>query len=117
MNVSQFSQATGLSPHTLRYYEKIGLLTNIQRNAIGHRVYSPKDIEWVQFILRLKETNMPLGTIVQYGVLRALGPSTLSERQVLLEEHRLVLHNHIEQQQQHLMMLDKKIAFYQNTPS
>ena len=45
MNIKDFSNSVGLSPHTLRYYEKIGLLKNVQRNSSGHRVYSTKDLK------------------------------------------------------------------------
>ena len=45
MNMSEFSSLVELSPHTLRYYEKIGLLKNVQRNSSGHRVYSSMDFK------------------------------------------------------------------------
>lgn len=80
MNISTFAERTGLTPHTLRYYEKLGLLSGISRDASGHRAYRSADIEWVKFICRLKATGMPLEQISQYAHLRACGDSTPAER-------------------------------------
>jgi DNA-binding transcriptional MerR regulator len=60
MNIKEFSDRSHVSAHTLRYYEKIGLLTDIQRNSSGHREDNAKDLEWLGFIVRLKETGMSL---------------------------------------------------------
>jgi DNA-binding transcriptional MerR regulator len=113
MNMQRFSELSGLSPHTLRYYEKIGLLKHIQRNSSGHRVYSSKDLTWVEFIVRLKETAMPLADILQYARLREQGSTSLFARQALLEAHQLQLKQHIEQQRTHLQALQHKISLYQ----
>lgn len=114
MNVKEFSQRTGLSAHTLRYYEKIGLLKNIHRNQSGHRVYSAKDIEWVSFIIRLKETGMPLQEILHYASMRSCGAKTLANRQQLLEKHQKYLQSHIQQQLEHLDALQQKIQLYKS---
>ena len=55
MNIKEFSNLVGLSAHTLRYYEKIGLLKNVQRTSSGHRAYTSKDQKWIEFVVRLKE--------------------------------------------------------------
>ncbi|QXO16514.1 MerR family transcriptional regulator [Vibrio ostreae] len=114
MNMKQFSHQVGLSPHTLRYYEKIGLLKNIRRDASGHRSYTAKDIDWITFIIRLKETGMPLEGILEYANYRDQGSATVGERQHLLEQHRAALQQHIEQQTQHLLALEAKIELYKN---
>lgn len=114
MNIRQFSDMTGLSPHTLRYYEKIGLLSAIARNQSGHRRYSKRDHEWVAFITRLKETGMPLKQIMQYAELRAEGPDTSAERKALLEQHATLLERKIAQDVEHLNALHKKIKYYDN---
>ncbi|MGY8869346.1 MAG: MerR family transcriptional regulator [Pseudomonadales bacterium] len=112
MNMKEFSAHTALSAHTLRYYEKIGLLSNIHRSSNGHRLFTAKDLEWVRFIIRLKETGMPLRSILDYSELRALGESTNSKRQALLEQHRDKLKSKIENEIQHLNALDAKIEYY-----
>lgn len=114
MNMREFSGVVDLSSHTLRYYEKIGLLKNVQRNASGHRVYTQKDLDWVRFIKRLKETGMPLENILQYAALREKGVTTTSQRQQLLEQHQQRLKIHIQQQQQHLLALEEKIHLYKD---
>ncbi|MBW3696036.1 MerR family transcriptional regulator [Vibrio sp. T187] len=114
MNMRSFAERVGLSPHTLRYYEKIGLLSNVQRNTSGHRDYSQKDIDWITFVKRLKETGMPLSEIQGYAQLRALGADTAQQRQQLLERHKKSLQAHIELQQSHLAALETKINLYKD---
>lgn len=70
MNISEFSKLKSLTPHTLRYYEKLGLICDVSRTISGHRSYSQADVEWVIFINRLKETGMPLEQILEYAQLR-----------------------------------------------
>ena len=117
MNIAAFSSLTSLSPHTLRYYEKLGLLANISRNSSGHRAYSQADVEWVTFINRLKETGMPLEQIREYAHLRAEGESTLAQRRALLETHRCALKSRLDRELEHLRMLDAKIAYYNSLTS
>lgn len=113
MNISTFAKLTGLSIHTLRYYEKLGLLSNIGRNASGHRCYTPADAQWVNFINRLKATGMPLQQIIDYARLRALGTPTLAARNRLLCQHRDALQQRLQQDLDHLHALEAKIALYQ----
>ncbi|OZS43266.1 MerR family transcriptional regulator [Photobacterium sanguinicancri] len=112
MNISQFSALTGLSPHTLRYYEKIGLLASVSRNQSGHRNYSKRDQEWVAFITRLKETGMPLNQIMEYAKLREQGIETADQRKDLLEQHSDNLQKRIASELDHLEALKKKIDYY-----
>ncbi len=114
MNIKSFAEATGLTPYTLRYYEKIGLLKEVRRNGSGHRTFTSKEIKWVEFIIRLKETGMPLDQILQYGALRDEGDQTMLARQTMLEDHREALKAQIESQMRHLSALDNKIEFYKN---
>ena len=114
MNMQAFSEQVGLSAHTLRYYEKIGLLKNIRRNVSGHRCFSSKDLDWVGFIIRLKETGMPLNDILQYAEWREIGASTLVERLQLLEQHQAYLTSNIALQLSHLEALENKINLYKN---
>ncbi|WP_086981066.1 MerR family transcriptional regulator [Vibrio aphrogenes] len=114
MNIKEFSSLVDLSNYTLRYYEKIGLLKNVRRNNSGHRVYTEKDVKWVEFVIRLKETAMPLEDILRYARLREQGNSTILERQALLEQHQQSLQAYIEQQQSHLSALEDKIGLYKD---
>ena len=54
MNISEIAESTGLSAHTLRYYEKIGLILSVAKDSSGHRDYSASDLEWIEFLKKLK---------------------------------------------------------------
>lgn len=112
MNIKEFSAKTGISSHTIRYYEKIGLLRDIPRNVSGHRSFSDTDLVWIEFIKRLKETGMPLDNIRQYADLRAEGDSTSKSRMQLLQEHSVMLEDKIALEQAHLHKLKEKIEHY-----
>ena len=109
MNIKEFSKITGISAHTLRYYEKIGILQEVKRNASGHRNYTERDIVWAEFINRLKETGMPLAQIKEYASLRKRGECTAKTRMNLLEQHALVLKQKITEEQQHLKKINETI--------
>ena len=114
MNMREFSNKVGLSSHTLRYYEKIGLLKNIHRNASGHRHYTSQDVAWVTFIKRLKETGMRLNEIVEYARLSDGGSDTLTDRENILSKHREGLIKQISLLEDHLKALDYKINLYKS---
>jgi len=117
LSIRQFAARTGLSADTLRYYEKIGLLRQVARDASGFRVYGPRDLEWIGFILRLKDTGMALDDIIRYADLRECGDTTLAARQALLEQHAAGLHERIQRDHQHLDALRAKIALYRQQTS
>lgn len=87
MTIGEFSKETGIRPSTLRYYEAKGLI-RVERDSGGRRIYARKDVEWVQFLQRLKDTGMHLKDIRTYAELRYAGDSTMSERLQLLERHQ-----------------------------
>ncbi|WP_312982916.1 MerR family transcriptional regulator [Atlantibacter sp.] len=111
MRIQYFAQLTGLTAHTLRYYEKLGLLVP-DRNSSGHRDYREADVEWVAFIVRLKETDMPLSEIQRYAALRSQGNATVNERRALLAQHAERLEQRLAEQHQHLDRLKAKMAHY-----
>jgi DNA-binding transcriptional MerR regulator len=82
-SIGEFSSITGISIHTLRYYEKENLIIP-ERRENGRRCYSDGDVAWIQFIKRLKDTGMPIKEIQKYARLRARGDSTLEERMEML---------------------------------
>jgi DNA-binding transcriptional MerR regulator len=112
MNIKKFAEITHISSHTIRYYEKIGLLKNVSRNASGHRWFTEKDIIWIEFIKRLKDTAMPLDNIRQYTDLRDEGDSTSELRMQILQQHAVMLEEKITEEQLHLKMLKNKIEHY-----
>lgn len=113
MYISEISQRSGLSIHTLRYYEKEGLLTNISRNQSGRRVYSDIDLNWLAWIQRLKSTGMRLEDIKRFSALRSLGDASLADRKAMLIEHSKQLKADIQRQQDELDIVLYKIDAYQ----
>lgn len=109
--IGEFSKKVGLSIDTLRYYEKLGLIYP-ERDKINKRVYSEKDINWINFIIRLKETNMPIKQIQYYSMLRYQGDSTVKERLELLEEQMDRLNMEKKKIEENIKHLDKKIDTY-----
>ncbi|MCI8408142.1 MAG: MerR family transcriptional regulator [Lachnospiraceae bacterium] len=110
-SIGEFSRLTNLGIHTLRYYEHECLITP-GRNSSNRRRYSDKDLAWIEFIKRLKDTGMPIREIQHYAKLRMMGETTLNERMEMLTAHREVLNKQIKQLQEHMRKLDDKIDFY-----
>lgn len=109
--------ATGVSGHTLRYYEKAGLIEAVARNAGNQRRYCEADIEWVKFLLRLRETGMPIAQMSEYADLRAQGAQTTAARLLLLEKHQARLREQIVLLARHEKALAAKIATYRADPA
>ncbi|GHO47509.1 MerR family transcriptional regulator [Ktedonospora formicarum] len=109
-SIQQVAQQTGLSIDTLRYYERIGLIERVQRAPNGHRRYSQQDITWLQTLVRLRETDMPLAQMLHFAALRFQGDATVTERRLMLEEHQRALEEHMRQLEQHMAALQRKIS-------
>jgi len=114
MKISEVATITGLSAHTLRYYERIGLLPRAYRGQSKQRDYEPSILTWIEFIQRLKTTNMPLKQILLYARLREKGAASEMQRAALLKEHRAVVRAHVGELQNCLKILDQKIAGYES---
>ncbi len=112
-SVRQVATTTGLSAHTLRYYERIGLLPRVGRALNGHRRYSDEDLEWIDFLVCLRQTGMPIRDMKEYVDLARAGDLTGPARLALLKSHRKAVQARIESLRLRLSMLDEKIASYQ----
>lgn len=106
-SIGEFSNLTGLGIHTLRYYEHENLIIP-SRNTSNKRRYSDRDVAWIDFIKRLKDTGMPIKEIKRYAELRTAGDPTLNERLEMLIQHRQALYRQIEQLQEHQTKLERK---------
>lgn len=109
-SIHQVAERTGLSIDTLRYYERIRLLEPVARKANGHRRYRQKDIDWISLLIDLKETGMPLASMLHFAELRRQGNATAAERLLLLEQHQRSLEQQIRKLEQHMVALQEKIA-------
>lgn len=87
--IKQVSERTNLSPSTLRYYDKEGLMPLLSRTESGIRKYSDVDISWLGLICCLKNSGMQLDTIKKFMTLCLEGSSTCEERKAILEQHKL----------------------------
>ena len=105
---------TGVSIHTLRYYEHIGLLDHVDRLENGHRRYGDIDLKRLAFLKRLKATGMSLSDMLAYVRLFRQGDETIAERQRMLKEHRLKVLAQIDEHYQTVALLDAKIENYQH---
>ncbi len=112
--IQQVAGATGLSIHALRYYEKFGLLAPIKRASNGHRRYSAEDVAWLEFLVRLRETGMPVQKVLAFADLVRQHPDQVSERRRLLEDHRQQVKQRLEELSHHLQVIDLKIEHYKH---
>jgi len=112
LTVSEAAVTTGLSAHTLRYYERIGLLNPIGRTESGHRNYSEFDIGWIEFLKCLRATGMPIRQMKQYVDAQREGDHTLTDRLQILKEHRSSVLERIGELTRYLETIDHKIRYY-----
>ena len=95
--IQEAAEETGLTVHTLRYYERTGLVMPVERAANGHRRYSQQDIDLIRTLNRWRQTGMPLGDIQRYVKLVQVGDSTAGERRVMLQERGQAVGRQIEE--------------------
>ena len=84
LTIREAASSTGLSAHTLRYYERIGLLDPVGRSESGHRQYTGQDLAWLEFLNRMRSTGMPIRSMKEFASLRRQGPASVPERLALL---------------------------------
>lgn len=100
----------GLTTHTLRYYERIGLIQPVGRASNGHRRYSLTDEAWIEFLHCMRMTDMPIRELQRYAKLRERGDDTTLERRQILEDHLAAITAQVAQLQQAQKVLGYKIA-------
>ena len=91
MRIAEAAEACGLSAHTIRFYEKSGMLPEIERGADGHRRFTPALIEWLTLLYWLRETGMPLAQMRRFTALAKAGDAGIAERRQILMEHAAAL--------------------------
>lgn len=112
MKIGELAKRSGLTGHTIRYYERIGLLPRATRDRGNQRDYDAAILGWIEFLGRLKTTGMPIREMLVYARLRAEGASSVEERRALLERHRVGVRRRLAELQASLLVLDRKIAGY-----
>jgi DNA-binding transcriptional MerR regulator len=113
MTIAEAARRTGVSAHTLRYYEREGLVvTAVGRTRTGRRRYRQIDLDWIKVCSKLRATGMPLKTIRRYAELVADGHGNEHERLALMEAHRADVTAKLAEVQEHLKLIDHKIDVY-----
>jgi DNA-binding transcriptional MerR regulator len=112
LTIAQAASEAGVSVYTLRYYERAGLLTPIERNVSGHRRFTPDDLEWIVVCTRLRATGMPIRRIRSYAELVREGDGNEADRLELLEAHREEVRERLAEVSRNLELIDYKIRFY-----
>ncbi|QKG23340.1 MerR family transcriptional regulator [Actinomadura verrucosospora] len=113
LSIGEVAQRTGLSVHTLRFYEKEGLFAMPVRRVGGQRVYGDAELEWLYLCTRLRASGMPLPMIREYAALVREGMPTVEARLSLLREHRERVAAQIEELQGCLDLVSRKVAMYE----
>ena len=113
LSIAEAARRTGVSVHTLRYYERAGLVVApVDRTQSGRRRYYAEDLKWISICTKLRSTGMPIKAIRRYAELVSAGPGNEQERLALLEGHRADVTARLAEVQEHLKLIDHKIDVY-----
>jgi DNA-binding transcriptional MerR regulator len=111
MTIAEVSEYLDISPHTLRYYERAGLV-DVPRDGTGYRVYDASAIRRLVFITRMRLSGMAMRDLQHYVELADAGESTVPERLDMLLEHRDTLRRRIRELTLSLVATEFKIGTY-----
>jgi DNA-binding transcriptional MerR regulator len=112
LSIADAAARSGVSAHTLRYYERAGLIPRITRDAAGRRRFSDDDLGWIRFLSCLRATGMPIRRMREYVRLVQKGPRTSEQRRQLLEAHRDAVLHQMDSLSESLIAIEQKIAYY-----
>jgi DNA-binding transcriptional MerR regulator len=112
LSISEVAERTGLTRHTLRYYERDGLMLSVNRGGSGHRRYSEYDLNWIELITKLRATGMPIREVRRYAELVRAGDGNEGERLELLRAHRERVRAQLDMMTVYLDAIDMKIGYY-----
>src|SRR4051794_2344233 len=112
--VGEAAEQSGFSVDTLRYYERLGLVDGVSRDAGGRRRYTAGDLEWLGFLSCLRDTGMPLREVQQFAVLAQSGDLDPTRRREILEAHHARVRQRIADLTAQLSRIEHKIAYYRD---
>ncbi|HEX4247561.1 MAG TPA: MerR family transcriptional regulator [Pseudonocardia sp.] len=114
LSIAEVAARSGMSPDTLRYYERIGLIDPPARNTAGRRAYRPEELDWLAFLTRMRDTGLPLRALREYAALRRVrNEATAARRKQILVEYRCDIARRMSELQASLDMVDRKIGNYE----
>ncbi len=112
LTIREVAAKTGISTHTLRYYERIGLVQAVPRARSGHRRYGDDELRWLDLIKKLHATEMPIRKMLEYARLARRGDTTIAARRALLDAHRVDIEAKLEHLRETLETIRSKLAKY-----
>lgn len=113
LSIAEAAERTGITSHTLRYYERDGLMLQaIGRSSSGYRVYTESDLRWIIMLTRLRATGMPIREVKAYTDLCRRGDGNEGQRLALLQAHRARVLAQLSEITEHLGAIDNKIGIY-----
>ncbi|MGT2637852.1 MerR family transcriptional regulator [Streptococcus ratti] len=112
--ITEVSEKYQINSNTLRYYERIGLLPDIPRQANGNRYFTEKNLNWLEMIICLRHSGVPIETLIEYADLLRQGSSTVKEREKLLREQLDNLYQKQKNLQRSIDRLENKISLYES---
>lgn len=107
-------EETGFTLDTLRYYEKIGLLERVERNAAGQRRFTEQDLGWLGMLRCLRDTGMPIAQMLRFAELTRAGDHTIPDRIKLLEDHDRRVESQIDNLLERKRYIRNKISYYRS---
>lgn len=110
--INEVATMCDITAHTLRFYDKEGLLPFIGRSETGNRVFTEHDVDIIKLICCLKNTGMPIKEIKKYVDMLMSGDDTAEPRKNMMLDHRREVVRQIEELKKNLTIIDMKIAFY-----
>lgn len=112
MTIGEVAEASGATPYTLRYYERVGLIPMVERTDAGHRRYREGHVDWIRFLGRLRASGMSIQKMRAYAQLVAQGRDNLPERRRLLRRHLEDIEERKEELRAAERLLHSKLDFY-----
>ncbi|HEY0251962.1 MAG TPA: MerR family transcriptional regulator [Kofleriaceae bacterium] len=110
LSIREVADKTGVTAHTLRYYERIGLILPVTREPSGHRRYDADEVRWVELLKRLHGSGMPIRRMLEFARLKRRGD--VAGRRALLDEHRVDLEARVAELQATLRTVRAKLRVY-----
>ncbi|AIQ13064.1 MerR family transcriptional regulator [Paenibacillus durus] len=114
LTIKEAAEQTGLTVHTLRYYEQEGLLRALKRDERGNRLFEPEDLDWLYFIRCLRDTEMPVAKVKHFAELAFKGDHTMRERLQILQDHKRSTERKVEEMNSFLEKITHKTEWYEN---
>ena len=112
MTIAEVSKKYDISSDTLRYYERVGLITSVSRTKSGFRDYDEESCRWVQFAKCMRSAGIQIEALIEYVALFQQGDVTRDARKQILLEQRSLLKARMDELRQTLDYLDVKIEHY-----